>query len=83
MAHNKRDNVGVVVVEGLAAGADMLCVITENDSEFRLVAQDAVAIGHKIALIDLEEGDTVYKYGEDIGRVVQAVKKVVMSTPTT
>ena len=75
MAHNKRDNVGVVVVEGLAAGADMLCVITENDSEFRLVAQDAVAIGHKIALIDLEEGDTVYKYGEDIGRVVQAVKK--------
>ena len=40
-----------------------------------MVAQDAVAIGHKIALIDLEEGDTVYKYGEDIGRVVQAVKK--------
>ena len=46
----------LLLLKGFAAGADMLCVITENDSEFRLVAQDAVAIGHKIALIDLERG---------------------------
>jgi (2R)-sulfolactate sulfo-lyase subunit alpha len=34
-----------------------------------------VPIGHKIALTDLAEGDTVIKYGEDIGRMVAAAKK--------
>jgi (2R)-sulfolactate sulfo-lyase subunit alpha len=32
-----------------------------------------VPIGHKIALIDLKEGDTVIKYGEDIGRVIASI----------
>ena len=34
LAHMRRDNVGVVVVEGLRKGENMLCVVTENDSEF-------------------------------------------------
>jgi (2R)-sulfolactate sulfo-lyase subunit alpha len=33
------------------------------------VKQD-VPIGHKVALTDLKEGDTIVKYGEDIGRVI-------------
>ncbi|MCG8504424.1 MAG: UxaA family hydrolase, partial [Sphingomonadales bacterium] len=70
LVHDKRDNVGVVVVEGLAAGTDMLCVITEDNSDFRLETKDDVPIGHKIALTDLKEGDTVIKYGQDIGRMV-------------
>jgi (2R)-sulfolactate sulfo-lyase subunit alpha len=70
LVHDKRDNVGVVVVEGLTAGTDMLCVVTEDDSDFRLSAKADVPIGHKVALKHLKEGDTVVKYGEDIGRMV-------------
>ncbi len=75
LVHDQRDNVGVVVVEDLAAGTDMLCVITENDSEFRAVSAQAVPIGHKIALKDLAVGDTVIKYGADIGRAVAPIRR--------
>lgn len=63
------------MVEGLTAGTDMLCVVTEDNSEFRMTAKQPVEIGHKVALKDLKAGDTVVKYGEDIGRVVAPIAK--------
>ena len=75
LVHDHKDNVGVVVVEGLTAGTDMLCVVTEDNSDFHLTANQDVPIGHKIALADLAVGDTVIKYGQDIGRVVAAIAK--------
>lgn len=75
LVHDRRDNVGVVVVEDLAAGTDMLAVITEDNSDFRIKAGEAVPIGHKVALKDLAVGDTVIKYGEDIGKIVAPVAK--------
>jgi (2R)-sulfolactate sulfo-lyase subunit alpha len=73
LVHDKRDNVGVVVVEDLKAGDEMLCVVTEDNSDFSLVAKQDVPIGHKVALTDLKEEDTIIKYGEDIGRVIVPV----------
>ena len=70
LVHDERDNVGVVVVEGLTAGTDMLCVVTHDNSDFQMTAGDDIPIGHKVALSDLKEGDTVIKYGEDIGKMV-------------
>jgi (2R)-sulfolactate sulfo-lyase subunit alpha len=75
LVHARHDNVGVVVVEDLAAGADMLAVVTEDNSDFRMQARHATPIGHKIALKDLAVGDTVIKYGEDIGKVVAPIAK--------
>jgi (2R)-sulfolactate sulfo-lyase subunit alpha len=75
LVHDRGDNVGVVVVEGLEAGTEMLCVVTADNSDFRLAARQAVPIGHKIALADLAVGTTVVKYGQDIGRIVQPVGK--------
>jgi (2R)-sulfolactate sulfo-lyase subunit alpha len=75
LVHDRRDNVGVVVVEGLEAGTEMLCVVTEDNSDFRFTAKQAVQIGHKIALVDLKPGDTVIKYGQDIGKIVAPVAK--------
>ncbi len=75
LIHHRQDNVGVVVVEDLAAGTDMLAVITEDNSDFRMQAKQATPIGHKIALKDLAIGDTVIKYGEDIGKVVAPIAK--------
>ena len=75
LVHDHRDNVGVVVVEDLTAGTDMLGVVTEDDSDFRMTAKQAIPIGHKIALKDLAVGDTMIKYGEDIGKVVAPIAK--------
>lgn len=75
LVHSPKDNVGVVVVEGLTANTDMLCVVTADDSDFRLTATQDVPIGHKVALADLNEGDTIVKYGEDIGRVIAPIRK--------
>ncbi len=75
LVHDRRDNVGVVVVEDLKAGTDMLCVVTEDNSEFRAKCNQDVPIGHKVALKDLAVGDTVIKYGEDIGRVVAPIRR--------
>jgi (2R)-sulfolactate sulfo-lyase subunit alpha len=70
LVHSPRDNVGVVVVEGLRAGTDMLGVITETDKTLKLKAREDIPIGHKVALKTLKKGDTVIKYGEDIGKMV-------------
>jgi (2R)-sulfolactate sulfo-lyase subunit alpha len=75
LVHTRRDNVGVVVVEDLGVASDALCVVTEDDSEFRLALREAVPLGHKVALADLAPGDTVLKYGEDIGRIVAPVAR--------
>lgn len=70
LVHSPKDNVGVVVVEGLKAGTSMLGVITETDETLKLRAKEDVPIGHKVALKALKKGDTVIKYGEDIGKMV-------------
>ncbi|MDA4845718.1 UxaA family hydrolase [Hoeflea poritis] len=75
LVHDHKDNVGVVVVEDLTAGTNMTCVVTEDDSDFELTSNDDVPIGHKVALQDFAVGDTVIKYGEDIGKVVAPIKK--------
>ena len=75
LVHDLADNVGVVVVEGLQAGTEMKCRVTEDNSTFWLTVLDDVPIGHKVALVDLAEGDTATKYGEDIGRMVASAGK--------
>ncbi|MEM6666739.1 MAG: UxaA family hydrolase [Pseudomonadota bacterium] len=75
LVHSPKDNVGVVVVEGLSAGTDMLVVVTEDNTSFSLTANADVPIGHKIALSDINAGDTAIKYGEDIGNFIGNVEK--------
>ena len=75
LVHDHRDNVGVVVVENLTAGTDILGVVTEDNSEIRAVCNQDVPIGHKVALRDLAVGESVIKYGQDIGKVVKPVHR--------
>ncbi len=37
-------------------------------------ASQDIPIGHKVAMKDMAVGDTVFKYGVDIGRVVQPIE---------
>ena len=75
LVHDKKDNVGVVVVEGVTAGANLLGVVLEDGSDFHVVCNHDVPIGHKVALSDLANEATAIEYGQDIGRIVAATKK--------
>ncbi len=75
LVHEKKDTVGVVVVEDLKAGTDMTAVITADNSSFKIQSKADVPIGHKVALVDIKKGDTVLKYGQDIGKAVADIKK--------
>ncbi len=74
LVHDKKDTVGVVVVEGLKANTDMLGVVTADNSSFHLTSKMDVPIGHKVALVAIKTGDTVIKYGQDIGKAVADIK---------
>ncbi len=72
--HDARDTVAVVVVEGVKTGADMQGWIMDEDRMIQLTARQDIPIGHKVALKDMAVGDTVLKYGIDMGKVVAAIK---------
>ena len=73
--HDKKDNVGVIVVEKVIEGQDCYCWIMENDTSKEIKSEAEIPLGHKIALQDFKEGDTIIKYGHDIGKVVKLIKK--------
>ena len=71
--HDARDTVAVVVVEGVKAGDELTGWIMDDDRTMTLTARQNIPIGHKIALRDLQVGDTAMKYGMEIGRVVSPI----------
>ena len=75
LVHEPDDGVGVVVVEGVNSGAELVGWVMEDDSTLKFKAISDIPIGHKIALRDFALGDTVMKYGVDIGKVVAPIKK--------
>ena len=75
VVHREGDDVGTVVVEGVKVGETLKGWIMEEDKDVSVVAKDEIPIGHKIALRDFRSGDTVIKYGVDIGKVVQPIQK--------
>jgi len=73
--HDPNDSVAVVVVEGVTAGTTLTCLILDEDRTITLPCTQDIPLGHKVALKDLAVGDTVIKYGVDIGKVVQPIRK--------
>ena len=72
--HDAGDTVAVVVVEGITAGMDLTGWIMDDNRHIQMTSKQDIPIGHKIALIDMKAGDTVIKYGVDIGKVVKDMK---------
>jgi (2R)-sulfolactate sulfo-lyase subunit alpha len=75
VVHDADDAVGVVVVEGVQAGQRLTGWVMDQDQTLEFVVRDAIPIGHKLAIRDLQEGDTVIKYGVDIGRVIKPIRE--------
>ena len=75
IAHDATDTVGVVVVEKILAGQEATGWIMENDETVTIKALVEVPLGHKLALEDIKNDDTIIKYGNDIGRAVSDIPK--------
>ena len=73
--HDEKDNVAVVVIDKTTKNQKCNAWIMENDKSIKITSINEIPIGHKMALQDLKEGDTIIKYGHDIGKVIKIIKK--------
>ena len=74
LVHDKKDTVGVIVVEGVTAGQELTGWVMEDDSTIKVKALNDIPIGHKLALKDIKNGETIIKYGHDIGKAIADIK---------
>ncbi len=72
--HDAKDTVAVVVVEGVKAGMTLNGWIMDEDRQITVECRQDIPIGHKVALKDMAIGDTVWKYGIDMGKVVAPIQ---------
>jgi len=73
LVHHKKDTVGVVVVEGVQAGKPLTGWVMDTDETISMEARDPIPLGHKIALRDIEKGETIIKYGHDVGQATTEI----------
>ena len=74
LVHEKADSVGVATVD-IKAGETAKGIYMDSQNPVEVEALQDIPLGHKIALEDHANGGKVVKYGEDIGKVVQDIKK--------
>jgi (2R)-sulfolactate sulfo-lyase subunit alpha len=74
LMHDDKDTVGVAVVD-IKAGKQVTGRSLHGKATPKLKALADIPLGHKIALQAFSPGDTVIKYGTDIGKVVAPIKK--------
>lgn len=73
VVHNKGDTVGVVVTETVSKGMTLTGWIMEDDTTVEVTAQADIPLGHKVAVREIGEGDTILKYDNDIGKAVEPI----------
>ncbi len=73
LVHEKEDTVGVATVD-IKAGEVAKGLFMDTQGPVEAKALKDIPLGHKIALKDANAGDTVIKYGHDIGKVVAEIK---------
>lgn len=70
VVHDEGDSVGVVVVEGLSASNRINGWVMDQDKMIEFDAKSDIPIGHKLAIKPIKAGDTIIKYGVDIGKAI-------------
>ncbi|MGA8573351.1 MAG: UxaA family hydrolase [Desulfobaccales bacterium] len=68
LVHEKGDTVGVATVD-IKANETIKGLYMDNQGPVEVKALGDIPLGHKIALQAMKPGDTVIKYGHDIGVV--------------
>lgn len=75
LVHDKTDTVGVVVVEDANANKMLEGWLMEDDSTVKIKGKDYIPLGHKVAMKNIKAGDTIIKYGHDIGKAIADIPK--------
>jgi (2R)-sulfolactate sulfo-lyase subunit alpha len=73
LVHDSTDNVGVAVVD-LKPGTECIGRNLADNSTLKARVEEEIPLGHKLALKEFAVGESVTKYGCDIGRIVAPVK---------
>ena len=74
VVHDEGDSAGVVVVEGVTAGDQLIGWVMDQNKTLEFAAKQDIPIGHKLAIKALSAGDTVIKYGVDIGKTIAPIE---------
>lgn len=72
--HDPNDSVAVVVTENVKAGATLTALILDENRTIEIPCKADIPLGHKVAMKDIASGDTIIKYGIDIGKAIAAIK---------
>jgi (2R)-sulfolactate sulfo-lyase subunit alpha len=74
LVHENADSVGVATVD-IKKGDMANGLYMDTQKKIEVKALQDIPLGHKIALQDHKISDGVIKYGHDIGKVVDDIKK--------
>jgi (2R)-sulfolactate sulfo-lyase subunit alpha len=73
LLHEASDDVGVAAMD-LQAGEEVEAVTLEGNPVVSVKLVEAVPLGHKVAMRDMESGKHVQEYGRAIGYAAQAIR---------
>ena len=65
LIHNEGDHVGVAVQD--VAPGERRAVYMDSDRTITIIVKEAIPLGHKVALLDLDEGRDVIEYQVRVG----------------
>lgn len=73
IVHDATDTVGVIVAEGVTSGMALDGWVMETNTRIQKIARADIPLGHKLALRGVANGETIIKYGHDIGKAVAEI----------
>ena len=70
---SERDNVATVLDDDVRAGTTLRVRLGGKMLEFPVI--DCIPYGHKVALVPIQKGEIIYKYGACIGRSTEDIRQ--------
>lgn len=73
LIHGVEDQVGVAV-EDFKAEEEVMGVFLDTNGEIVIKSNHDICLGHKISIAEIKSGDSVYEYGEIIGKATENIQ---------
>lgn len=70
---HEKDNVATIFA--VVACGEQILISDKKGQKQDIEAISEIPYGHKVAIVDIPEGENVFKYGESIGRTTNSIKK--------
>ena len=51
------------------------CRLSAGDGALTIIMKDPIVFGHKFAVVDIQKGEDIIKYGEVMGRATASISK--------